>query len=187
LNPVAARAGLVAGGLGAQHASHQIGDGDAGKRRLGHVLDRKQRIEIGRQQTQRRLGRRNELLDRLIDVVHEMAQRLARRAERPPGRHRGLPHARLSPEALGLDLLAFMLVAWSDPKVEPRFLEKIQASPDVLECHHITGAWNYILKVRVGTTRDLETFLAQTVKAVEGALRTETIIVLSSAKETRGR
>lgn len=96
-------------------------------------------------------------------------------------------HARLSPEALGLDLLAFMLVAWSDPKVEPRFLEKIQASPDVLECHHITGAWNYILKVRVGTTRDLETFLAQTVKAVEGVLRTETIIVLSSAKETRGR
>jgi Lrp/AsnC family leucine-responsive transcriptional regulator len=93
-------------------------------------------------------------------------------------------HARLSPEALGLDLLAFMLVAWSDPKVEPRFLEKIPASPDVLECHHITGAWNYILKVRVGTTRDLETFLAKTVKAVEGVLRTETIIVLSSAKET---
>jgi Lrp/AsnC ligand binding domain len=57
-------------------------------------------------------------------------------------------HARLSPEALGLDLLAFMLVAWSDPKVEPRFLEKIPASPDVLECHHITGAWNYILTVR---------------------------------------
>jgi hypothetical protein len=25
-------------------------------------------------------------------------------------------------------------------------LERVKASPDVLECHHITGAWNYLLK-----------------------------------------
>ncbi len=93
-------------------------------------------------------------------------------------------HARLSPEALGLDLLAFMFVAWSNPKVEPVFLKKIKASSAVLECHHVTGAWNYLLKVRVRTTRDLEQFLAETVKAVAGVERTETMIVLSSAKET---
>src|SRR4051794_31361528 len=93
-------------------------------------------------------------------------------------------HARVSPEALGLNLLAFMLVSWSNPKVEPVFLKWVAASPAVLECHHITGAWNYLLKVRVATTRDLEKFLAQTVKAVKGVERTETLIVLSSAKET---
>lgn len=93
-------------------------------------------------------------------------------------------HARLSPEALGLDLLAFVLVGWTDPKVEADFLARIQASPAVLECHHVTGAWNYLMKVRVGTTRDLETFLSQVVKATEGVQRTETIIALSSAKET---
>jgi Lrp/AsnC family transcriptional regulator, leucine-responsive regulatory protein len=93
-------------------------------------------------------------------------------------------HARISPEAAGLDLLAFILVSWSNPKVEPVFLKRVKASPAVLECHHITGAWNYLLKVRVGTTRDLEKFLADTVKAVEGVERTETLIALSSAKET---
>lgn len=93
-------------------------------------------------------------------------------------------HARISPEALGLNLLAFIFVSWSDPKVEPVFLKKIKTSPDVLECHHVTGAWNYLLKVRVGTTRDLERFLAETVKTVSGVERTETVIVLSSAKET---
>ena len=93
-------------------------------------------------------------------------------------------HARLSPEALGLDLLAFVFAGWSDPKVEPVFLKKIKASPAVLECHHVTGAWNYLIKVRVGTTRDLEKFLAETIKAVAGVERTETVIVLSSAKET---
>ena len=54
----------------------------------------------------------------------------------------------------------------------------------MLECHHITGAWNYLIKVRVGTTRNLERFLADTIKGVEGIERTETLIVLSSAKET---
>lgn len=93
-------------------------------------------------------------------------------------------HARLSPEALGLNLLAFVLVSWSSPSVEPVFLERVKASPDVTECHHITGRWNYLLKVRVGTTRDLERFLAEVVKAVDGVERTETLIVLSSAKET---
>ena len=93
-------------------------------------------------------------------------------------------HARIAPEALGLNLLAFMLVGWNNPKVEAAFLKKVKASPEVLECHHITGAWNYLLKLRLGTTRDLERFLADTVKGIGGVERTETLIVLSSAKET---
>ena len=93
-------------------------------------------------------------------------------------------HARIAPEAVGLNLLAFIMVSWSSPKVEPIFLEKVKTSPDVLECHHITGAWNYLLKVRVGTTRDLERFLTDTIKAVDGVERTETLITLSTAKET---
>jgi Lrp/AsnC family leucine-responsive transcriptional regulator len=93
-------------------------------------------------------------------------------------------HARVAPEALGLELLAFVFVGWSDPKVEPVFLKRIESAPAVLECHHITGAWNYVLKVRVPTTRDFEKFLAEMVKAVHGVQRTETMIALSSAKET---
>jgi len=48
----------------------------------------------------------------------------------------------------------------------------------------VTGAWNYLLKVRVGNTRKLESFLSGVIKPVGGNLRTETLIVLSSAKET---
>jgi Lrp/AsnC family leucine-responsive transcriptional regulator len=93
-------------------------------------------------------------------------------------------HARLAPQALGLDLLAFILVGWSDPKTEPNFLKKIRASAAVLECHHITGTWNYLLKIRIKNTGELESFLANTIKGVKGVERTETIIALSSAKET---
>ncbi|MDI1261690.1 MAG: Lrp/AsnC family transcriptional regulator [bacterium] len=93
-------------------------------------------------------------------------------------------HARIAPEAVGLNLLAFIMVCWSSPKVEAIFLERVKASDDVLECHHVTGAWNYLLKVRVATTRDLERFLSETIKSVDGVERTETLITLSSAKET---
>src|SRR5262245_36398187 len=33
-------------------------------------------------------------------------------------------HAHLSPEALGLELLAFVFVGWTDPQVEPQFLAR---------------------------------------------------------------
>jgi Lrp/AsnC family leucine-responsive transcriptional regulator len=93
-------------------------------------------------------------------------------------------HAHVSPEALGLDLLAFVFVGWSDPAVEEQFLEQVKTSAAVLECHHVTGTWNYLLKVRLPNTRELERFLASVVKTVQGVQRTETLIALSSFKET---
>ncbi|MCB1502071.1 MAG: Lrp/AsnC family transcriptional regulator [Bauldia sp.] len=93
-------------------------------------------------------------------------------------------HVHVAPEAMGLDLLAFVFVGWSQPDVEARFLGRIEAEPAVLECHHVTGAWNYLLKVRLRNTRSLEAFLAEVIKSVEGIERTETLIVLSSPKET---
>ena len=56
-------------------------------------------------------------------------------------------HAAIDPVALGLNLLAFVFVGWSDGNVEADFLKRIAAADQVLECHHVTGAWNYLLKV----------------------------------------
>ncbi|MEP7241196.1 MAG: Lrp/AsnC family transcriptional regulator [Devosia sp.] len=93
-------------------------------------------------------------------------------------------HARVDPHTLGLDLLAFVLVGWSEAAVEADFLKRVTAAEQVLECHHVTGGWNYLLKVRVRDTRGLETFLATVLKPVKGLQRTETMIALSSPKET---
>jgi Lrp/AsnC family leucine-responsive transcriptional regulator len=93
-------------------------------------------------------------------------------------------YSALSPSALRLDLLAFIFVGWTDPATEAPFLRRVAAEPAIMECHHVTGSWNYLLKVRTRTTRDLEAFLNAVVKAVPGVQRTETLIVMSSAKET---
>jgi Lrp/AsnC family leucine-responsive transcriptional regulator len=93
-------------------------------------------------------------------------------------------HAKVDPEKVGLDLLAYVFVGWSDPTTEQLFLETMRNAPQVLEVHHVTGAWNYLMKVRLPTTRALEGFFAEVVKQVPGVQRTETLIVLSSPKET---
>ena len=93
-------------------------------------------------------------------------------------------HAHVDPQALGLDLLAFIFAGWTDTAVETEFLARVAAAPEVLECHHVTGAWNYLLKVRVRSTRELEEFLATVLKQVQGLQRTETMIALSSPKDT---
>ena len=61
-------------------------------------------------------------------------------------------HAQIDPDALGLGLLAFVFVGWSEGSVEADFLKRVAAADQVLECHHVTGGWNYLLKVRVGFT-----------------------------------
>lgn len=93
-------------------------------------------------------------------------------------------HARVDPAALGLNLLAFVFVGWTEGATEADFLKRIATADQVLECHHVTGAWNYLLKVRVRDTGALESFLGSVLKQVKGLQRTETMIVLSSPKET---
>ena len=93
-------------------------------------------------------------------------------------------HAQIAADVFGYDLLAFVYVAWSKPESEKAFLKKVTGQPTVMEIHHVTGVWNYMLKVRVRNTRMLEGLLARVIKSVPGVERTETIIVLSSLKET---
>jgi Lrp/AsnC family leucine-responsive transcriptional regulator len=93
-------------------------------------------------------------------------------------------HAHVDAESVGLDLLAHVFVGWSNPATEAPFLKSVLAEPTILECHHVSGSWNYMLKARVRNPRMLEALLAHVIKAVPGVERTETIIVLSTAKET---
>lgn len=92
--------------------------------------------------------------------------------------------ARLNPAGLGLDLLAFVAVVLAEPRHEPGFLERIAAVPEIQECHHVTGDFSYLLKVRVKNTSALEKLLKEQLKTIPGLVRTYTSIVLSTAKET---
>lgn len=92
--------------------------------------------------------------------------------------------AEIDPAALDLKLLAFILVVVEDGAAEAEFRGNMLASPEVLECHHVTGEFSYLLKLRLRDTAQLERFLMDRLKAVRGVSRTQTLIALSSSKET---
>lgn len=121
----------------------------------------------------------NELAKEVGLAVSSVNDRLRKLTER--GVITGI-HAHVSPAALGLDLMSLVFVGWADDGVEDAFLAHIQALPNVLACHHITGSWNYVMRVHSTNTNGLEVFLSNLKKAVKGIQRTETMIVLSSAK-----
>jgi Lrp/AsnC family leucine-responsive transcriptional regulator len=92
--------------------------------------------------------------------------------------------ADVDPVALGLNLLAFVLVAVNEPPGETRFRAAMIGAPEVLECHHLTGDYSYLLKLRLRDTAHLEQFLMDRLKPLAGVVRTHTLIALSSVKET---
>lgn len=85
----------------------------------------------------------------------------------------------VDPEKLGKPVLAFVFVALGEEASEPEFLRFAATQPAIVECHHVTGAWSYLLKVRVGGLDEVEAFLSAL--KTHGMLgRSETMIALSS-------
>lgn len=92
--------------------------------------------------------------------------------------------ARVDAKHVGQGVLAFMLLLIDRPDNEKKLVEAICSLPQVLECHHITGEWSYLLKLRLSDVSEIETVLADTIKQNPGAIRTHTLLALSSRKET---
>jgi len=90
----------------------------------------------------------------------------------------------LDPIAAGCPLLAFVFVAMRPGKDDATFLKAMKRNESVLECHTVTGAWCYLLKLRLPDIAALETFVSDEVRGQPGVERTETILALASPKET---
>jgi DNA-binding Lrp family transcriptional regulator len=87
-------------------------------------------------------------------------------------------------QAVGLDLLCFIHVtlAHHRPDSVKRFPERVKKMPEVLECHFLTGEFDYLLKVVVANHDQLEKFLFEKLMKVGGVDRTRTSIVVKEVK-----
>jgi Lrp/AsnC family leucine-responsive transcriptional regulator len=92
--------------------------------------------------------------------------------------------AEVDPNAIGLGLLAFLLVELGDFREETAFQAAMKKRPEVLECHHMAGEYSYLLKLRLSGTTHLEHFLIEHLKSLSGIQRTHSLIALSTVKET---
>ena len=79
-------------------------------------------------------------------------------------------------------MLAFIHV-WIDHSKAGSVKENIIALNEVLECHHVAGEYDLLLKVLVKDTAALEELLVKKIKGIKAVNRTSTTIILSTYKE----
>ena len=91
---------------------------------------------------------------------------------------------KLNRQKMGYDLLCFVSVGLQrhDAVQVAEFDEAIQKMPEVLECYHLTGDDDYLLKVVAKNTADLEKFLIHRLTPINGVARIHTSVVLSEIK-----
>jgi Lrp/AsnC family leucine-responsive transcriptional regulator len=92
--------------------------------------------------------------------------------------------ARVDPRKLGKDITAYIGVGIEHPKHNAAFAKRILDTPDVLECHHVTGSDSYLLKVKTENTQTLDKLISEVVRRIPGVTSTRTTIVMSSVKES---
>ena len=109
------------------------------------------------------------------------AQQRVRRLERR-GVIRGYA-ALVNPDDAGLPLTAFISIKPFDPAAPDDAPSRLAHLPAIEACHSVAGEENYILKVRVRTTGDLEDLLRRLREKAE--VHTRTTIVLSTPFEHR--
>ena len=87
---------------------------------------------------------------------------------------------------VGCDITAFIGVLTSHPRSIRDVEQQIEDRPEVLECHHVTGGYTLLLKVKTANTTTLEELISH-LRSIEGVARTETMIVLSTHTERQLR
>jgi len=90
---------------------------------------------------------------------------------------------RLNRQKTGQKLLAFIFVNVDKNENIEGFRSAIVKQACVLECHHVAGSYDYLLKVVLEDTQALENFLSKSLKRIKGVAGSNTIITLTTLKE----
>ncbi len=92
--------------------------------------------------------------------------------------------ALLDQDRLGMPVTAFVQVNLESHKKKTTmdFVKAVEGMPEVLECHHIAGDEDFLLKVVAANPGEYEKFVLEKLTKVEGIEKVKTIFVLSSSK-----
>ena len=92
-------------------------------------------------------------------------------------------NTKLNAKELGFDLCAFIAVDSASSDHYNDIIDEAERNNSVLECHSVTGEGSHLLKIRVKNSTKLEKLLSD-IQSWPGVIRTHTMLVLSTFKET---
>jgi Lrp/AsnC family transcriptional regulator, leucine-responsive regulatory protein len=92
--------------------------------------------------------------------------------------------ARLNYEQLGYDLSCFIgvILQTHQLRLVQNFRTAVAQFPEVAECYHLAGEYDYLLKVILKNRQHLEQFITEKLTPLEGINRLQISVVLTEIK-----
>ncbi|RYG93236.1 Lrp/AsnC family transcriptional regulator [Loktanella sp. IMCC34160] len=96
--------------------------------------------------------------------------------------------ARLNRRAIGLEIQVFIEVQLTSQRREDiaAFEDAIARMPEVLECHLISGEFDYLMRVAARDTGAYEALYRNRLSDIPSVAKMKTLLSLSTVKEFRG-
>ncbi|BDD02710.1 Lrp/AsnC family transcriptional regulator [Aureibacter tunicatorum] len=96
-------------------------------------------------------------------------------------------HAQLDPAKIGLGVSTFVLVTLAGHNKEniDKFLDNINQIEEVIECHHITGSGDFILKVIAKDIASYQQVMLEKVSDISVVDNLSSMVVLSTLKDSK--
>ncbi len=93
----------------------------------------------------------------------------------------------LDPEKLGIGITAYLAVSLNSHTKEAQeaFERAVARAPEVRECHNITGAVEYLLRVETATLADYKRFHTDVIGTLPQVHGLTTYVVMGSPKDDR--
>jgi Lrp/AsnC family leucine-responsive transcriptional regulator len=92
----------------------------------------------------------------------------------------------LDAEKLGLRITALAMISLSLHQEQPieRFRRSVNEIPEILECYHVSGEFDFLLKIVVRDIRAYEQLIRERLSKIKGIQQIKTSFVLSTTKHT---
>jgi DNA-binding Lrp family transcriptional regulator len=96
-------------------------------------------------------------------------------------------HAQLNLSKIGLGISTFVLVSLKEhnKKNINIFLDKINKVKNVIECHHITGTGDFILKVVSENIASYQKLMLDKISEIEATDSLQSMVILSTFKDNK--
>ena len=96
-------------------------------------------------------------------------------------------HAKLDPEKIGLGVSTFVLVSLighNKGNIDA-FMKEINEIQEVIECHHITGTGDFILKIMAKDIASYQKLMLEKVSDIKVVDSLQSLVILSTFKDSK--
>ncbi len=152
------------------------------KQKIPKLLDRTDRQILECLQADGRIS--NVQLARKVNLTPTPCIERVKRLERQ-GYIRGYT-ALLNPELVNAALLVFVEIdlTHSSPDAFRKFREEARRLPEIMDCHLVSGNFDYLIKARVSDMKAYRELLGEKILSLPGVSGSRSYVVMEEVKET---